>query len=258
MSARDHHSIKSPIEHRVQPIDPTTEIFSQEVILKSDDPEQIYTHNYKVITRILNATTNLNSPLTIKHKQQKIRVTGLHPNMAVSQLHELMTIFSTLNDPMDAHSIRFLSEAQHFLTSSAQEETTRYTGPAAVSSDKHYTSKSNRRSFVHNLSQTNSHPLLIGSNNEKHPSTEEKIEYIAVVQPRDRTSTPAPAVPPLRRPSSDDEDEDATHQEPAHLASPPRNPGLHLDVVSPACVHGRRDAEGTVDVHAVASKRWLA
>jgi hypothetical protein len=178
--------------------------------------------------------------------------------MAVPQLHELMTIFSTLNDPMDAHSIRFLSEAQHFLTSSAQEEAARYTGPAAVSFDKHYTSKSNRRSFVHNLSQTNSHPLLIGSNNEKHPLTEEKLERITAVQTRDRTSTPAPAVPPLRRPSSDDEaDEDATHQEPAHLASP-RSPGLHLDMVSTACVHGRRDAKGTVDVHAVASKRWLA
>jgi hypothetical protein len=206
----------------------------------------------------LNATANLNSPLTIKYKQQTIRVTGLHPNMVVPQLHEFMTILPTLNDPMDAHSIWFLSEAQHFPASSAQEEAARYTGPTVASFDRHYTSKSNRRFFVHDFGRINSQPLLIGSYNEKHPSTEEKIEWIAVMQPRDRTSKSAPVVPPLRRPSNDDEeDEDATHQESAHLASSPRNPGLYLDMVSTACLHGRRDAKGTVDVQAVASEREL-
>jgi hypothetical protein len=227
-------------------------------MLKSDDPEQIYTRYYEVTTRILNATTNLNSPLTIKYKQRNIRVTGLHPNMVVPQLHEFTTTLSTLNDPMDAHFVWLLSEAQHYLTSSDQEETTRYTGLTGASSDRHYTSKSNRRSFVHDFDRINSQPLLIGSYNEKHPSTEEKIEWIAVMQPRDRTSKSAPVVPPLRRPSSDDEaDEDGTHQEPMHLASSPRNPGLYLDMVSTACLHGRRDAKGTVDVQAVASEREL-
>jgi hypothetical protein len=159
---------------------------------------------------------------------------------------------------MDAHSIWFLSEAQHFPAPSAQEETTRYTGPAAASSDKYYTSKPNRRSIVHDFSQINSQNLLIGLYNEKHPSTAEKVEWIAAVQPRDRTSKSAPVVPPLRRPSSDDEeDEDGARREPAHLASPPRNAGLYLDTVSTACVHGRRDAKGTVNVQAVASKGYL-
>jgi hypothetical protein len=178
--------------------------------------------------------------------------------MAVPRLHEFTSIHSTLNDPMDAHSIWLLSEAQHFPASFAQEETTRYTGPAAASSDKHYTSKSNRRSFVHDFSQTNSQNLLIGLYNEKHPSTEEKVERITAVQPRDWTSNPAPVVPPLRRPSSDDEeDEDGARREPTHLAAEARNAGLYLDTVSTACVHGSRDAKGTVHVQAVASKGYL-
>jgi hypothetical protein len=178
--------------------------------------------------------------------------------MVVPRLHEFTNIHSTLNDPMDAHSTWFLSETQHFPASSAQEETTRYTGPAAASSDRHYTSKSNRRSFVHDFSQTNSKNPLSGLYDEKHPSTQEKVEQITAVQPRDRTSNPAPVVPPLRRPSSDDEeDEDIPHQKPAHLAAETRNPGLYLDMVSTACLNGRRDAKGTVDVQAVASKGYL-
>jgi hypothetical protein len=79
------------------------------------------------------------------------------------------------------------------------------------------------------------------------------------VQTRDWTSKSAPVVPPLCRPSSDDdeEDEDGTRREPAHLAAEARKPGLYLDMVSTACLHGRRDAKGTVDGQAVASKRYL-
>jgi hypothetical protein len=178
--------------------------------------------------------------------------------MVVPRLHEFTTIHSTLNDPMDTHSTWFLSETQHFPASSAQEETTRYTGPAAASSDKHSTSKYNRRSFVHDFGRVTSQNLLIGSHNEKHPSTQEKVEQITAVQPRDRTSKSAPVVPPLRRPSSDDEqDEDRPPQEPAHLAAETRDAGLYLDIVSTACLNGRRDAKGTVDVQAVASKGYL-
>jgi hypothetical protein len=152
--------------------------------------------------------------------------------MAVPQLHEFIATLSTLHDPMDADSIWFLSEAKHFPASAVQEETAIYTGPTATSFDRWSYSKSNWRSFVHDLGQINPQSFLPRSYNKNHPSTGVKLEWVAVVQTRDRISNPVSMVLSLRRPSNhDDEEEDGTRREPAHLATEARNPGLYLDVV---------------------------
>jgi hypothetical protein len=152
--------------------------------------------------------------------------------MAVPQLHEFIATLSTLYDPMDADSIWFLSEAKHFPASVVQEETPRYTGPTAASFDRWSYSKSNWRSFVHDLGQINPQNFLPRSYNKNHPSTGVKLEWVAVVQIRDRISNSVSMVLTLRRPSNDEGEEDGTHQKPAHLAVEARNAaGTYLDVV---------------------------
>jgi hypothetical protein len=153
--------------------------------------------------------------------------------MVVSQLHEFIATLSTLHDPMDADSIWFLSEAKHFPASAVQEETARYTGPTAASFDRWSYSKTNGRSFVHDIGQINPQNFLPRSYNKNHSSTGVKLEWVAVVQARDRISKSVFMVLTLRRPSSDDdEEEDGTHREPAHLAAEARNAaGTYLDVV---------------------------
>jgi hypothetical protein len=187
--------------------------------------------------------TNLSSPLQIKYEQQKVRVTGLHPNILVSRLHEFIAILLTLNDPMDAHSIWFLSEAKCFLASAAQEEAARYTGSTVASFDRRSYSKSNGQSLFYDFDQINPHNFLNGSYNERHSSTGVYLERIAVVQTRDRIPKSVSVDLTLRRPSSDDDDEeeekeeeeeeeeDATHQKLAHIAAEAQNPGPYLDMV---------------------------
>jgi hypothetical protein len=152
--------------------------------------------------------------------------------MVVPQLHEFIATLSTLHDPVDADFIWFLSEAKHFPASAAQKEAARYTGPTAASFDRWSYTKSNGRSFVHDLGQINPQNFLPRSYNKYYSSTGVKLEWAAAVQARDRISKSVFMVLTLRRPSNDeDKEEDGTNREPAHLATEARNPGLYLDVV---------------------------